>query len=618
MSSNSININLEKSFDTSKSSQMTNKAEQLNSTAKVFCEAVNQIVKAYLDNYNEKNIFQTINLSFAQKVIIKTRISFSQLVVTLVYLNRYYESIINNKKHIPGHEKSKIPSLSHVVLLCIIQAERYITDIPHKLSWWANICAGQTKTIDINRWQRDFFDTINYKLYVHPEKDYNTFKFQIKRLAARLFNYSLNMPQQFRRSVNLGSQLTPTTASSTSSNKIPSQPNVISTSNSVLSSTQPKILLSPLYSGNSNIIHPTAIFNGQTNIISSPLNSIHSDNSFNNHPQQNNLNVPVLNITNTNLTTSPVELNMENSMINQMRSPNSIYSNSQHSIPLENHNQLHVASPLPPTQNPNNLMVITNMIHSPSKKTISLTSSSTDNEKESSTSNKNLTTQSPSQISTAVSSFPVQITSTNLINSPVDMTKNETNDSKKTVQRVVKRKRSYYDPLQISSVTAQFIKVAQGIKRTKMSMTISPEEIDYHPQTPSSRPIEEKNNMNSMKYFFQNKESSLNQNHRFRGDEQSFQTLDKGKSEESIYTSSSSSNSIPYSKEKLSSDVVENSFVNSLENIPSTTISNDINSFIVNNTNTSVSNEEIIVSLLASNNSTAITLIPVSPPLTPK
>jgi len=309
---------------------------------------------------------------------------------------------------------------------------------------------------------------------------------------------------------------------------------------------------------------------------------------------------------------------MENSMINQMRSPNSIYSNSQHSIPLENHNQLHVASPLPPTQNPNNLMVITNMIHSPSKKTISLTSSSTDNEKESSTSNKNLTTQSPSQISTAVSSSPVQITSTNLINSPVDMTKNETNDSKKTVQRVVKRKRSYYDPLQISSVTAQFIKVAQGIKRTKMSMTISPEEIDYHPQTPSSRPIEEKNNMNSMKYFFQNKESSLNQNHRFRGDEQSFQTLDKGKSEESIYTSSSSSNSIPYSKEKLSSDVVENSFVNSLENIPSTTISNDINSFIVNNTNTSVSNEEIIVSLLASNNSTAITLIPVSPPLTPK
>jgi len=59
-----VNSTTLKPIDTPK----TTATEQLNSTAKVFCEACNQIVKAYLANYNENNMFQTININFAQKV----------------------------------------------------------------------------------------------------------------------------------------------------------------------------------------------------------------------------------------------------------------------------------------------------------------------------------------------------------------------------------------------------------------------------------------------------------------------------------------------------------------------------------------------------------------------
>jgi len=56
---NIIHSNSVKSTD-STNSQKTSTTEQLNSTAKVFCEAVNQIAKAYLVNYGENNVYQTI------------------------------------------------------------------------------------------------------------------------------------------------------------------------------------------------------------------------------------------------------------------------------------------------------------------------------------------------------------------------------------------------------------------------------------------------------------------------------------------------------------------------------------------------------------------------------
>ena len=65
------------------------------------------------------------------------------------------------------------------------------------------------------------------------------------------------------------------------------------------------------------------------------------------------LTAAVLNITNTNLTTSP--LNIEGSKINQTRSPSSIYISSD-----SNGSQLQTNSLVLPIQNPNHLMVQSN------------------------------------------------------------------------------------------------------------------------------------------------------------------------------------------------------------------------------------------------------------------
>ncbi|ORX51464.1 hypothetical protein BCR36DRAFT_411925 [Piromyces finnis] len=503
-------------------------SEQLNSTAKVFCEACNQIVKSYLSEYHETNGFQTISLSYAQKVIKKTKISFSQLVVTLVYLNRFYHTCTLFKKHIPGHEEAIIPSLSHVVLLCIIQAERYVTDIPHKLTWWAGICAGQTKASDINKWQRDFFDTINYQLYVHPEKDFNIFKVEVKRLAARLFSNSVAMPPQFRRSVcSGGSQSTPvsTPSSQPTIQQLPSQPNVISTRSSNVI-VQPRILLSPLYSGHSDLNQqPITILSSQTNMLTSPLPSDHSENSIIGGAQtRQNLDVPVLNITNTNLTTSPVELS-DNSLINQTRSPNSIYNNS---ISNDTH-QLNVTSPLPPVQNPNNLMVQTNS-RSPSRNFSSSQSTSSLLVLSNSQQNTPKQSLSPTTIqydakqslspttiqydakqslspttiqygakqSLSPATIQYGITMTNspettktLDQSIHEMIKKEDIQITKTLSPCpINRKRSYYDKYS-ASLTENILKTTQNIKRTKIAMTISPEELNFQPNIPKSRPLEE-------------------------------------------------------------------------------------------------------------------------------
>jgi len=492
---NSTNSTKTSNMTTPKSTTAT---EQLNSTAKVFCEAVNQIVKAYLVNYHETNKFQSINISFAQKVIKKTKISFSQLVISLVYLNRYYQSCIKLNKHIPGHNESIIPSLSHVVLLCIIQAERYITDVPHRLSWWAGICAGHTKSVDINKWQLDFFDTIDYKLYVHPEKDFNIFKVEIKRLAARLFNSITGMPSQFRNSVNLGSQ-SPTAST-------PSLPN--------MPSVQPRILYSPSYSGGNNIQQNITTNNRQNEVLASPLVARSMTTVTN-----ANLTVPVLNITNSDLTTSPVEIGMERTMINQVRSPSSIYSqnsmNSTTSSELKDtRNPLFPTSPLPPVQNPNHLMVHSENNRSPirNNSTTSTASSSSSNtsllvlannksQTSTTTNNTNTQQQSPVTYGTEMNSSPMQ-TQEEIVQSPVEMNKTE---EMNYVPRPLKRKRAIYDPYQISMVAAKFLKATQSMNRAKSVLTISPEELEYQPNTPSSRPVEENNTKDNKNRFRGNK-----------------------------------------------------------------------------------------------------------------
>ncbi|ORX75400.1 hypothetical protein BCR32DRAFT_296918, partial [Anaeromyces robustus] len=531
MSSQIILQNSTKTTTNMTTQKSTTATEQLNSTAKVFCEAVNQIVKAYLANYHETNMFQSINISFAQKVIKKTKISFSQLVITLVYLNRYYQSCIKLNKHIPGHKESIIPSLSHVVLLCIIQAERYITDVPHGLSWWAGICAGRTKSVDINKWQLDFFDTIDYKLYVHPEKDYNIFKVEIKRLAARLFNNLTRMPPQFRRSVNLGNRNSMTntntsTSTTTTTPSIPSQPNIpsIQHNHRNTSNIQPRILLSPNVSGNNQ---PIIMTNRQNSILASPLaintttSTTTTTSTINNNPSlqsRTNLEIPILNITNSNLTTSPVEIGIERTMINQVRSPSSIYSqnslnSSQHSnLFLDTSNQLLSASPIP-VQNPNHLMVQSNNHRSPIKNTSTISTSSSSSSTSSTTSLLVLVNNERQTSTTSTTTSTTNITKTNLqqslvtfglnmtsspiqtqeeiVQSPVEM--NNKTEEMNYIPRPLKRKRAIYDPYHLSVVAAKFLKASKNINRSKSSLTISPEELEYQPNTPNTRPIEENN-----------------------------------------------------------------------------------------------------------------------------
>jgi len=567
----------------------SNTSSELYSIAEVFCEACNQIAKAYIDNYTETNMFQTINLSFALKIIKKTKIQFNQVVISLVYLNRYYKLCTSLNKHIPGHEEAIIPTLAHVILLCIIQAERYVNDIPHKLSWWADVCAGQTKASDINKWQIDFFNTINYNLYVHPERDYYVFKREIRRIASRLIDNTLIMPPQLRRSVRLGNQDQQNTSSHSS--HIPSQPNIVRTEPTT-TLPQPKVLLSPLYSGhsNTNLVPIIARVNSnRAKIVASPVASNHSINT-NQQTQVHNLDVPVLNITNTNLTTSP--LGIEGSMINQTRSPSSIYTNSQTSTNSDtNVNQLH------PVQNPNHLMVQSRHHLSPINKRIN-------NKLQQSTSITNTIqyTQSPVQYMT---SSP--LSSKEMVRSPIDMIKTENQEIGVIRPKPIKRKRSYYDPTVLS-------KIVQDFKKKKI-MTISPEELDYKPDTSNkARPMEENKKNESIPSIvlmnqkvvvspsiitIQSQDSSTSNQkdtYRFRGDEQVVNSMNKGKSE-----AGTSSHSFRTS-ESLNIE-------NTSEVLPSTSSDNAIES------DENANNEDIYESLHLAN---SITLIPVSPPLTPQ
>jgi len=108
------------------------------------------------------------------------------------------------------------------------------------------------------------------------------------------------MPQEFRHSVNLGTPINQNSVPSSHSNCILSQPNIIHKEISA-SVPQPRSLLSPIYS------HINTI-------------TIHSS------PQTSNSDESVLNITDTKLINSPIGI--EKSMINQIRSPSSIYINS--------------------------------------------------------------------------------------------------------------------------------------------------------------------------------------------------------------------------------------------------------------------------------------------------
>jgi len=341
--------------------------KQLYSTAKVFREACNKIVKDHLVNYSESNLFRPISLHFAKKVIEKTKVSFTQFVVSLIYLNKYYKYCTLLNRHIPGHKKAAIPTVSHIIIVCIIQAERYVDDTPHKLSWWAEICAGETKPSDINEWIREFVCTINYRLYIHPEKEYMVFKGEVKRLAVRLLRNPATIPPEFRHSINLGTPMHRYSVPSFHSYCISPQSNIMreesgvrespprgllssghsyvnsmtihsnqtpNQANTIISpaSNQTNTIISPASNQTNTIISPTS---NQPNTVISPASSTYSY-ITNSYSQIRDTEASVLKITNTNLTNSPISI--EESMVNQTHSPYSIFTNpNQYSFNSNTH-----------------------------------------------------------------------------------------------------------------------------------------------------------------------------------------------------------------------------------------------------------------------------------------
>jgi len=337
-------------------------------------------------------------------------------------------------------------------------------------------------------------------------------------------------------------------------------------------------------------------------MVASPAASNHSINP-NQQIQAHNLEVPVLNITNTNLTTSP--MGIEGSMINQTRSPNSIYTNSTNAD--TNMNQLH------PVQNPNHLMVQSNHHLSPIRNNSSLLNLNkhTTNKSQQFTSITNNVqfTQSPIQYMTnsPISSKEMirsPISSKEMIRSPIDIMKTEKLEINNVIRpRPINRKRSYYDASTLS-------KIVQDFKKKEKMMTISPEE----PNTSNTlKPIEENKKNESIPSIVlmnqkivvspsiitsQSQDSSTSNQedkYRFRGDDQVVNSINRGKNE-----AGTSSNSFRTSE---SLNIENNS-----ETLPSSS-----NNVLGSNEN--ANNEDIYESLHLAN---SITLIPVSPPLTPQ
>jgi len=87
----------------------------------------------------------------------------------------------------PGSPGSVFPSMTHMVIPCLLLAEVYLIDCPHNSRWWANKCSGGVTVQNINCWKRDVLVTMKYWLYVEPTKHFVNWTRQVKKLAFNLF-----------------------------------------------------------------------------------------------------------------------------------------------------------------------------------------------------------------------------------------------------------------------------------------------------------------------------------------------------------------------------------------------------------------------------------------------
>jgi len=156
-------------------------------SAIVFAFSLNDIIKSHLPEKKFRNDREKIEVHFTQKLIGKIQLNFSELVLTLIYCNRYLRYCRKYKLPMPGSPGSVFPSMTHMVIPCLLLAEVYLIDCPHNSKWWATKCSGGVTVQNINRWKRDVLVTMKYWLYVEPTRDFVNWTRQIKKLAFALF-----------------------------------------------------------------------------------------------------------------------------------------------------------------------------------------------------------------------------------------------------------------------------------------------------------------------------------------------------------------------------------------------------------------------------------------------
>jgi len=143
-------------------------------SAVVFAYSLNDIIKSHLPDKKFRNDNEKIEVYFVQKLIGKVQLNFTQLVLTLIYCNRYLRNCRKYKLPMPGSPGSVFPIMSHMIIPCLILAEIYIDDCPRNCIWWANKCSGGVTVKNIVCWKRDVFITMKYWLYVEPTNNIQT------------------------------------------------------------------------------------------------------------------------------------------------------------------------------------------------------------------------------------------------------------------------------------------------------------------------------------------------------------------------------------------------------------------------------------------------------------
>jgi len=173
-----------------KKSSSTSLNEPCVKSAIVFAFSLNDIIKSHLPEKKFRNDKEKIEVHFAQKLIGKIQLNFAELVLTLIYCNRYLRYCRRYKLPMPGSPGSVFPSMTHMVIPCLLLAEVYLLDCPHNSKWWANKCSGGVTVHNINTWKRDVLVTMKYWLYVEPTRDFVNWTRQVKKLAFTLFGQS--------------------------------------------------------------------------------------------------------------------------------------------------------------------------------------------------------------------------------------------------------------------------------------------------------------------------------------------------------------------------------------------------------------------------------------------